>query len=43
LAKYTLACLTAAAQDVAAKALYLAAADHLGAWSDDHRGCEFGG
>jgi hypothetical protein len=43
LAKYTLACLTAAAQDVAARGLYLAAADYLGDWWDAHPGGEFGG
>lgn len=42
-AKYTLACLTAAAQDVEARALYLAAADCLGAWWDAHPGHGFDG
>lgn len=42
-AKYTLACLTAAAQDVEARTLYLAAADYLGAWWDTHPGHGFDG
>lgn len=36
LVKYTQACLTAAAQDPEARALYLAAAAYLGAWWDAH-------
>lgn len=41
LAKYTIACLTAAAADPSARSLFLAAADYLGRWWDAHARGEF--
>jgi hypothetical protein len=43
LAKYTLACLDAAARDPEGGPLYLAAAAYLGAWWDANPGAGFGG